>query len=303
VPEYRYLHYDVFTDTPLQGNPLAVLPDARGLTAEQMQAVAREMAFSETTFVLPPERDDTDARMRIFTPGTELPMAGHPTVGSTFALAHEGLIAAGRERWTFGLGIGPTPVELAWSGGILDFAWMTQPVPTSDAPLDDPALAGAVARALGLGVEDLADGLPLQTVSAGVPFLFVPLRSRAAVDRARPDLAAMQQLQEEHGLAHYYVFTSEPGPPEATTYSRMFAPVLGIIEDPATGGASGPLGGYLVRHRVVRGEAARTIRNLQGVAMGRPSWIHVDVEGNADRLDRVRVGGRAVLVATGTLYL
>lgn len=122
MSRYRYLHYDVFTDRRFAGNPLAVLPEAEGLVAEQMQAIAREMAFSETTFVLPAGATDTDVSMRIFTPAAELPMAGHPTIGSTFALADEGRIAAGSDRMVFGLGVGPTPVELSWRGGRLDFA-------------------------------------------------------------------------------------------------------------------------------------------------------------------------------------
>src|SRR5262249_19908106 len=123
---YRYLHYDVFTDRLFGGNQLAVLPDARGLPAATMQAIANEMNFSETTFVLPAERADTDARLRIFTPASELPLAGHPTIGSTFALVRTGLIAPPREQFVFGLGVGPVPVSLTWSGHELSFAWMTQ---------------------------------------------------------------------------------------------------------------------------------------------------------------------------------
>ena len=141
MPEYRYLHYDVFTDARFEGNPLAVLPDARGLSTEQMQTIAQEMAFSETTFVLPRERDDTDIRMRIFTPAAELPMAGHPTIGSTFALAREGLIRPGAERFVFGLGVGPTPVDLSWDGEALSFAWMTQRAPEFGDTFDDRARA------------------------------------------------------------------------------------------------------------------------------------------------------------------
>src|SRR4249920_3340575 len=125
----RYLHYDVFTDTPFEGNQLAVFTEARGLSPQQMQKLAREMNFSESTFILPAEAAGTDIRMRIFTPGSELPMAGHPTVGSTFALAHEKVIASGQGRFVFGLGVGPTPVELSWKHDVLDFAWMDQQPP------------------------------------------------------------------------------------------------------------------------------------------------------------------------------
>src|SRR5262245_4447518 len=125
-----YLFYDVFTDRPLLGNQLAVFPDAQGLTTEQMQAIAREINFSESTFVLPAERPDTDIRMRIFTPAVEMPMAGHPTIGSAFALAHLGVIPACTPRWVFGLNVGPTPVDIEWDGDRMRFAWMTQGIPS-----------------------------------------------------------------------------------------------------------------------------------------------------------------------------
>ncbi|MEX2032188.1 MAG: PhzF family phenazine biosynthesis protein [Dehalococcoidia bacterium] len=301
MAEFRYLHYDVFTDTRFQGNPLAVLPDARGLTAAQMQSIAREMAFSETTFVLPPERDDTDVRMRIFTPFQELPMAGHPTVGSTFALAHEGVIARGAERFVFGLEVGPTPVDLTWDGERLTAAWMTQRVPEFGAVFDAPDVRAEIASAIGLDAGDLVAGLPVQVVSCGVPFVFVPLKLRAAVDRAEPRVEALRRLQRAQGIEHVFVFSVEAGSPPATAYSRMFAPVLGILEDPATGGATGPLGGYLVRHGLVAPEHAAEMVSLQGAAMGRPSWLHMDVLGTPERIERVRVGGQSVLVATGTL--
>ena len=131
----RYLHYDVFTDRMFEGNQLAVFPDARGLSTAQMQTLTREMNFSESTFVLPAEAPGTDIRMRIFTPGAELPMAGHPTIGTTFALAHLGVIPAGKDRWVFGLGVGPTPVELTWKGSALDFAWMDQRPPEYREPV------------------------------------------------------------------------------------------------------------------------------------------------------------------------
>ena len=135
MKSYRYLQLDVFTEHLFGGNQLAVLLDARGLATSTMQAIAREMNFSETTFVLPPERPDTDVRMRIFTPGAELPIAGHPTIGSTFALARTGVITPGREQFVFGLGVGPVPVALTWRNDELSFAWMTQPLPTFSAPI------------------------------------------------------------------------------------------------------------------------------------------------------------------------
>src|SRR5256714_675520 len=169
---YRYLHYDVFTDHLFGGNQLAVVLDGRGLSTETMQAIAKEMNFSETTFVLPPEKPATDVKMRIFTPAEELPMAGHPTIGATFALARSGVIAPRREQFVFGLGVGPVPVSLTWKGDELTFVWMTQLTPTFGAPLGDKA---AAAEALSLSPAAVAGtGTPVQVVSCGVPFLFVP---------------------------------------------------------------------------------------------------------------------------------
>ena len=293
----QYLHYDVFTDEPLTGNQLAVFLDGRGLSTERMQALAREMNFSESTFILPPETPGTDVRMRIFTPATELPMAGHPTIGSTFALAHTGVIRAGAARFVFGLGIGPVPVDLEWDGPRLRFTWMTQRNPTFGPPVDSRDL---VANALGLTVDDLVPNLPVQEVSCGVPFLLVPLRSRETVDRAVSDASAFRRLAESTGidLPIFLFATQRP----AAVHSRMFAPEFGIIEDPATGGASGPLGCYLVRHHLVSSDAARSIVSTQGVAMGRPSRIHIAITERGGEIVEVKVGGTAVLVGKGELF-
>jgi len=296
-----YLHYDVFTGEALVGNQLAVFTDARGLDARKMQRLAREMNFSESTFILPPERSDTDIRMRIFTPMNEMPMAGHPTIGSTFALAHAGVIRPGSARFVFGLNIGPVPVDLEWSGAALRFAWMTQSTPTFGPVIDDRA---AVAATLGLAVDDLAETLPVQQVSCGVPFLFVPLRDRQAVDRAMSDAAAFRRFMTGAGLdLAIFLFSIDPAGSSETIYSRMFAPEFGIVEDPATGGASGPVGCYLVHHGVVEGDNARRMVSLQGVAMGRSSRIHISIEGDTHQIQRVRVGGEAVLVGRGELLV
>jgi len=300
---YRYLHLDVFTHDRFGGNQLAVFPGAERMTPALMQAVTREINFSESTFILPREHPDTDVRMRIFTPGREVPIAGHPTVGSTFALAFEGVIPAGRRRWVFGLNIGPTPVDIDWDASRPAFAWMTQPPPKFGAAAGD---VKAVARAAGVDpAAILQTGLPVQSVSCGVPFVFVPLATRAAVDAAVLNVAALSAFCEIAGFEDHsiFIFSPEAGPDEATVYSRMFAPGLGVAEDPATGIASGPLGSYLVRHGVVRAERAGRIISLQGVKMGRPSWIHIDIGVEGGAITRVRVGGEAVLVAEGQLIL
>lgn len=296
---YKYLHYDVFTGEPFRGNQLAVFTDARGMEPWRMQALAREMNFSESTFVLSAERPDTGARVRIFTPYVEMPMAGHPTIGTTFALAETGVLAPGTGRVVLGLNVGPTPVDLEWDGPRLRFAWMTQGLPEFGPEIADRQV---VAETLGLAEMDLDPDLPVQQVSCGVPFLFVPLKDRATVDRAVSDAAAFRRLGAviDRDLA-IFLFAPSRSVAEETAYSRMFAPSFGIVEDPATGSASGPLGCYLLHHSVVTPAEAERMLSLQGVAMGRDSRIHIAIKGTRESISEVKVGGEAILVGRGEL--
>lgn len=297
-----FLHLDVFTSARLEGNQLAVVFDGQHLSPDTMQAVAREMAFSETVFVLDPVADGSTARLRIFTPARELPMAGHPTIGSAFALAYRQRVRAPLARMVLDLGVGPTPVDLDWQAEELAFAWMTQPLPRFGPPILDVA---AVATALGLAVADIATTSPVQSVTCGVPFLLVPLATHEAVDRAWLDAARLGALCARTGIQEQgvFVFSTDTPDPSATAYSRMFAPSLGVAEDPATGSASGPLGCYLVRHRLVDEAAQARMVSLQGVRMLRPSRITMAIEGSADDISRVRIGGASVLVGEGRLHL
>lgn len=298
---WPYLHYDVFTDEPLLGNQLAVFVNARGLETSLMQRMAREMNFSESTFILPAEQKGTDFRIRIFTPVSEMPIAGHPTIGSTFALAEIGAIKPGTSRFVCGLNIGPVPVDLEWHDRELRFAWMTQPNPVFGPPVEHRA---AVAATLGLEERDLVRDLPVQQVSCGVPFLLVPLVDRTVVDRAASDLGGFRLLAAETGLdVPIFLFAIQGSTFPDTVYSRMFAPEFGIVEDPATGSASGPLGCYLVQHSMFSADAAQRIVSLQGVAMGRASRIHIAITGQPDAITQVRVGGEAVLVGRGELLV
>jgi trans-2,3-dihydro-3-hydroxyanthranilate isomerase len=293
-----YLHYDVFTDEALAGNQLAVFLDARALAGERMQRIAREMNFSESTFILPSETRGTNVRIRIFSPATEMPMAGHPTIGSTFALAHVGFIPVGAPRFVCELGVGPVSVDLEWKDQRLHFAWMTQLNPRFEAAVPYRA---EVAEAIGLDEDELVNDLPVQAVSCGAPFLLVPLRDRVTVDRAITDASAFRRLRERTGLnlpIFLFAFTRP-----AAVHSRMFAPELGIVEDPATGIASGALGCYVVQHGLVEGDQAQHIVSMQGVAMGRPSRIHIAIRGTRDAITDVKVGGQAVLVAQGELLV
>jgi len=300
---YRYLHLDVFTTTPFEGNQLAVFPEPAGLSDDEMQRITREMAFSECTYVFPPETPGTHVRLRIFTPGEELPMAGHPTIGSTFALAIEGTIASGAPEFVFGLGVGPTPVALEWKGKALDFAWMTQPKPTFGSRIGDRS---SLASALGVKESDIASSAP-QVISCGVPFVFVQLASRASVDAVDVNRAAYRACLSGAGIDEMPVFlftldrTGATG--DETVYSRMLAPGFGIAEDPATGGASGPLGCYLAANELLADAKLRHFVSLQGAAMKRPSQLHVSIERSGPSITRVRVGGRSVLVGRGELLV
>jgi trans-2,3-dihydro-3-hydroxyanthranilate isomerase len=244
-------------------------------------------------------------------------MAGHPTIGSAFALAHEGRLAAGQRETVVGLGVGPTRLELEWRPAPprpgadagdgpreeLAFAWMTQGLPQFGSTVVAPDVA---ARALGLAADEVArTGLPVQSVSCGLPFLFVPVATREAVDRAWLERQGLSELTRAAGIAEQgvFIFSLERAGDDATAYSRMFAPSLGVSEDPATGSASGPLGCYLVRHRAVDAAAQSRMVSLQGVKMRRPSRIVISIAGSPDRITSVRIGGTSVLTAEGTLYL
>lgn len=299
---YRYLHLDVFTDRPFEGNQLAVFPEPDGLSSEAMQRVTKEMNFSECTFIFPAETAGTGVRMRIFTPGEELPMAGHPTIGSTYALVHEGVIPRGTPEFVFGLGVGPTPVSLEWVGEALDFAWMTQQAPVFKGRVKDRE---AFAKAIGLAADDIPGELPIEVISCGVPFLIAPIASRDAVDRLSIDRRGYREACAASGLEELPLFaftTDRTGADgDEAVYSRMLAPQLGVAEDPATGSASGPLGCYLATYGLIPKSALAHHVSLQGALMGRPSRIHISIEQRDGRITRVRVGGRSVLVGEGRL--
>jgi trans-2,3-dihydro-3-hydroxyanthranilate isomerase len=298
---YHYDQWDVFTEQPLTGNQLAVFSEPQGLTKALMQSIAREMAFSETTFIFPPDDEDVDFRVRIFGPDREFPFAGHPTIGSAFGLARSGSISPGTEQVVFSEGIGPVIVELEWNGDDLHFAWMRDRAPTFGKTLRD---INSMAAALGLEPSELKSTLlPIQEVSGGASFLFVPLTSRAAVDRASLNATAISAVFGKADLRKQsiFLFSTESTDDAATVYGRK----LGIDgrEDPATGSAAGPLGCYLVRYGVVRGKDADHILIRQGVRMGRPSWLHVKLGLSGNEITSVRVGGSSIFVGDGTIIL
>lgn len=313
MKEYRFIQVDVFTDTPFGGNPLAVFPEAEGLTTEEMQCLAREMNLSETTFVLPPQVTGADFKVRIFTPAKELPFAGHPVVGTHWVLAHVGSVEL-REPVTqvrFELGVGVLPADLWVSDGRVERVVMTQDRPTFYAILEDVT---ELVAGLGLPPEAIIEtGLPVQVVSTGVPQMMVPVRSLAevqALDAGQLNIAALNRACHSVGTECVMVFTFETERPEATVHVRMFAPLLGVPEDPATGSANGALGAYLVHH-VSAGSALRRavpitepttyILSEQGAELGRPSTLYVEVDSEGDEIIAVRVGGQVMPVAEGVV--
>jgi trans-2,3-dihydro-3-hydroxyanthranilate isomerase len=305
MKEYSFIQVDVFTDKPFGGNPLAVFPDAEGLTSAEMQCLAREMNLSETTFVLPPQAPGADFKVRIFTPATELPFAGHPVVGTHWVMAHLGRVQL-REPLTqvqFELGVGVLPADLHVVDGKVQRVVMTQARPTFHAVLDD---LSDLAAGLGLPVEAIArTGLPVQVVSTGLPQMMVPVRSLAEVrslDAARLDMIALNRAFETVGSKHVLVFTFETEQPESTVHVRMFAPADGVPEDPATGSANGALGAYLVHHRAVP-VTGRTVRIVseQGSELSRPSKLYIEADVENGEPVTVRVGGQVVPVVQGTV--
>ena len=295
----RYMIVDVFTERQFGGNPLAVFTNGRGLSAELMQTIARELNLSETTFVLPAAEASNHYRVRIFTPAVELPMAGHPTVGTSYVLARERLFDWSGEEATLRLeeGVGTILVRLSFRDGRPEFIEMSQPLPTFGDVFED---IDAVAHMLSLDAEEIADtNLPLQVVSCGVPFLFVPLRDLRAARRLRFRLDVWERTLKETAAPQVFVFTRETQFDGATVHSRMFAPAAGILEDPATGGASGPLGCYLVRHGVVPDTEVAEILSEQGIEMGRPSFIRIRIERRGEEITGVRVGGQCRYVGEG----
>jgi len=303
----KQLHYclvDVFTNQPFGGNQLAVFPDARGLAPETMQALAKELNLSESAFVLPVEDVASDYRVRIFTPAVELPMAGHPTVGTAFVLAHEGMVQLTEPETTitFEEGVGMVPVTFFTREGQLDLIQMRQPRPTFGPVFADRE---AIARMLSLDPALLDPTLPLEVVSCGVPFLYVPVKSLEAVRAIRFRLDVWERILRDFAAPHVFVFTQEVMLPDSTVHCRMFAPAMGIAEDPATGAASGPLGCYLVRHGLVQPTAVGSSQMVseQGFELGRPSLLQVKIDQDGQDITGVSIGGQCCFMGKGWITL
>ncbi len=300
----KFYQADVFTSQPFGGNPVAVFPDADGLTDDELQQIAREMNLSETVFVFPPTDPAAVARLRIFTPTQEIPFAGHPVLGTFYVLAQLGRISI-QEPVTPVVqecNIGLFSVELHAEQSRVVRVVMSQPKPEFLDPIDAVDDVYLIGGALSLPKHVIADTKwPLQVVSTGLPVLIVPVRTLTAVRSINPDASAIINVCERFGANGIMVFTTVTVESFASVHARMFAPKIGILEDPATGSAGGALGAYLVQNGVVEIGPTTNILIEQGYEIDRPSRILVQVESDDDVIQGVKVGGHCVMVVEGTL--
>ena len=307
MPDLRTLKFyqaDVFTVQPFGGNPVAVFPNAQGLTDFELQQIAREMNLSETVFVLPPTDEAAVVRLRIFTPTQEIPFAGHPVLGTFYVLAQLGLIAVtdGVTRVMQECNIGLFPVEIHAREGQITRVVMTQPKPLFLGSMDETEDLFHIAKALGLPKYQIVDTkAPVMVVSTGLPVVIVPVRALTAVRSIEPDASAIVDMCERFGTNGILVYTTMTVEDHATVHTRMFAPAIGILEDPATGSASGAMGAYLVHNGLVEVGPLTEIIVEQGYEIGRPSRILVQVESDDDAIQTVKVGGQVGMVVEGTL--
>lgn len=303
MPTFPFCTVDVFTNTRFGGNPLAVFPDARHLDPALMQPITREFNFSETTFVLPPTDSKHTRRVRIFTPGGELQFAGHPTIGTAFVLATIGAVplTGAETRIVLEEGVGPVPVTIRAADGVAGFAQLTvAKLPEFGPP---PPPAADLARAVGLDEADVLTGnVTPEAATCGTAFLFVPLRSRAALARARVRMDDFERALKGYWTDKVFYFCADPEHAGSHYRARMFAPTVGVAEDPATGSAVAAFGGYLGK-RDQRADGTLRWRIEQGFEMGRPSLLDLEVDKRAGMVAAVRVGGDSVLVTHGELTI
>lgn len=283
---------DVFAETKYAGNQLAVFTNAEGLSSGQMQQIAKEVNFSETTFILSPEAQNGGYDVRIFTPARELPFAGHPTLGTAFVL-QQFIIQQPVDQINLNLQVGQIPVKLTYQNQTPEVLWMRHNPPTFGEVLS----AEPIADVLNLETAEIDTRFPIQEVSTGVPFIIVPLISLQALQRIRVNTDRLIALVESLQAKEIFVFCPESRHPANQLSARMFAPLMGIPEDPATGAANGCLAAYLVQHAYL-GSSAIEVRVEQGYEIGRPSLLMLKAE-KTDTQIQVSVGGQVVMVARG----
>ena len=301
MTRYKFYTADVFTNVIFGGNPLAVFPDAQGISSELMQKIAKEFNLSETAFVLPPEDPRHTRRLRIFTPGTELPFAGHPTLGMAHVLASIGAVSLEEDRTeiVFEEGVGPVPVTISSQAGKPVSATLQAVLPQWG---PEPPPAAVLAEILSLAEDDLLTGeWSAAAVSCGVPFLFVPVRDRSSLGRATVNREQWNRHLKSFWATALYVFCFDPERKGSDLRARMFAPAMGIEEDPATGSAASAFAGYLGVQEANNGVRQWTLE--QGFEMGRPSILTIQAEKTEGQITAVRVGGQSVMVSEGVIEI
>lgn len=300
----KFYKADVFTGQPFCGNPVAVLPNAESLSDRERQQIAREMNLSETVFVLPPTDPAAAARVRIFTPSQEIPFAGHPILGTFFVLGKLGRLplSGPATHVRYECNIGVFPIEVYVKGGDIDRVVMAQPKPQFLGTVDSVAELYDVGKALGISKGLITETkCPVGIVSTGFPVLIVPIRTLTAVSSMAPDPSGVTEICHRFGVNGVMVFTTMTVEDSSSVHTRMFATPVGVMEDPATGSASGALGAYLVQNGIVEVAPTTEIIAEQGFELDRPSRILVQIVSDDDEIQEVKVGGQAVLVAEGTL--
>ena len=306
TPTRRIQFYkaDVFADEAFGGNPVAVIPNGEDLSDREFQQIAREMNLSETVFVVPPTDPAAIVKLRIFTPIQEIPFAGHPVIGTFFVLSllNRFPLQEPVTRFIFECNIGLFPVELGVFNGSVEQVIMSQPEPQFFGTVDNLQDLYEISRALGLNKTNIVDThLPIEIVSTGLPVVIVPVRTLTAVKSIQVDLTGIMAVCDRLGVNGMMVFTPMTVEDWAHVHTRMFAAPIGIIEDPATGSASGALGAYLVKNGVVDVGPTTEIVMEQGYEIDRPSRILVQVFSDDDKIQEIKVGGQAVMVAEGKL--
>jgi len=293
MASYRFFQIDVFTDRPLGGNPLAVFLEAHDLDPHRMQAIAREMNLSETTFVLPTSDSNADYQVRIFTPVKEIPFAGHPTLGTAEVLRLLGSLPENRDDLILQMGCGN--IRVTWRDGM---PYMEQPLATFQKPFP---MVYRLGEALGLPQSSIHTWWPAQVVSTGFPALLVPLQALEQVRRVELNLPVLKEILGTVDMI--YVFSLETEDPACQVHARGFAPFIGIAEDPATGSVAGALGAYLAAHDVLEGGDYAALGIEQGLEMNRPSRLQVRVQVDGGEIRSIQVGGDSRLVIRGELTL
>jgi len=297
VKKIKYYILDVFTNQRFGGNQLAVIPDATEIDDKLMQKIAFEFNFSETTFVLPPGNSANDVKVRIFTPHHEIPTAGHPTIGTAYSLLNlERIITLNEDKLVMEQRVGDIEVYFKEHDGFFDNITMKQPLPAFGEIFENKAI---ISEILGISVEDIDNGLPIQAVSCGNNFLYIPVNNQDAIKQIMVNTSLLEKHKEMLPSTEIYVFTFDTTYEDSTIHARMFAPLFGIYEDPVTGSASGPLGCYLVKYGKSDGNG---IICEQGFEMNRAGIVNVNIETLGNEITGVFVGGEAVLISKGELY-